>query len=203
MSCKSAKVATGTTSEKSGASTNSPITKNNTTLLLTNQEMVNHQTLVIMDSTGHVRVLAPQASEQGIVKPVEPDSNIKISGRIDAVQYLKAQTEMAKMNSCSASMLLTKEALYRLSEAYFNGLIDSVRYGQLYKAALSQSAELMNAEIELEEAKAETIFAETEKAKIELQKMQLELEKLKIEKGLYVIPKEEPKVEEKAETEEK
>lgn len=160
--------------------------------------MVQRQTLVIMDSTGRVRVLAPQA-DQGMVKPVEADSNIKVSGRIEAAQFLKAQAEMAKINNRAAGLLLTKEALYRLSEAYFNGLIDSVRYAQLYQAAITQSTELVNAEIELEEAKAETIFAEMEKAKVELQKAQLELERLKIEKGLYVLPKEEPKEEEKEE----
>jgi hypothetical protein len=176
------------------------ITKNNTTLIWTQRQAKDNHTLLSIDSSGTIKVLAGQSPEPEFAKNIEPDSNLKIQGKIDINLLLKSQQELAKLNNQSASLMITKEALYRLAEAYFNGLVDSSKYVQLYNSILKQTTDMLASEVELEEAKAETIEAETEKLKIELQKAMIELEKLKIEKGIS-IEKETP--EEKEETEEK
>jgi len=188
-SCKTSKPITNGKSEIQNIQ---QITKNNTTLYWSQQKSTEKFILLSMDSLGKIKVLGSPSPEPEFSKNIEPDSNFKIQGKIDIALLLKSQLELAKLNNRSASLLITKEALYRLAEAYFNGLIDSSRYAQLYNSILKQSAELLAVEVELEEAKAETIAAETEKMKIELQKATIELEKLKLEKGIITEkPKEE------------
>ncbi len=193
-SCKTSKPVTITKPETQNLQ---QITKNNTTLIWTQRQAKDNHTLLSIDSLGNVKVLASQSPEPEFAKTIEPDSTLKIQGKIDINLLLKSQQELAKLNNQSASLLITKEALYRLAEAYFNGLVDSSKYVELYNSVLKQSTDLVATEVELEEAKAETIAAETEKLKIELQKATIELEKLKIEKGISV-DKEKP--EEKEET---
>ncbi|HWZ23238.1 MAG TPA: hypothetical protein VNW06_11325 [Cytophagaceae bacterium] len=179
--CKSSNTLTN---KKPEINTIGQVTRNNTTLLWTNHEPSERYTLLSIDSTGKIKVLAAQSLEPEFLKNIQLDSNVNIQGKTDVTFLLKSQAELAKLNNKSASLLITREALYRLAEAYFNGLVDSSRYAQLYNRILAQSIELASTELDLEEAKAETIVAETEKAKVELQKAQLEFEKLKFEKGI-------------------
>ncbi len=142
-------------------------------------------TLIRIDSSGQIKIVASQLPAPEFSKNILSDSGIVITGTADLSQLLKWQKEQAALEHKSISTLLSGEALYRISEAYFNGLIDHRKFEELYDKVIAQAATLLEAEIELEEAKAETILAETEKARILLQKAQLELEMLKIEKGIY------------------
>jgi hypothetical protein len=169
--------------KKTEVENSQPVSPNNTNIFWTTHESAKRYTLLSIDSAGKIKILAAQSPEPDFLKNIELDSNIKVQGKIDVVYLLKSQAELTKLNNKSASLSITKEALYRLAEAYFNGLIDSSKYMQLYKGVLTQAADLISEEIELEEARAETIVAETEKAKIELQKAQLEFERFKFEMG--------------------
>src|SRR6187402_302839 len=153
--------------QQNGVTNISQTTKNNTTLSWTEQNPTQQYTLSSLDSSGRIKILATQNPAVGLVKSIEVDSNVKVNGKVDIGYLLKMQSEIATLNNKSLSLLITKDALYRLSEAYFNGLIDSSKYQQLYLNVISQPTNLVNAEIELEEAKAETIFAEMEKIKVE------------------------------------
>jgi hypothetical protein len=181
---ESCKPSTTLTNQKLEINNVDQITKNKTTVLWTKYGSTERQTLLSMDSTGKIKVLAAQSPEPDFFKNIELDSNVKIQGKADVTFLLKSQAELGKLNNKSVGLLITREALYRLSEAYFNGLVDSSRYAQLYNRILTQCIELASVELDLEEAKAETIVAETEKAKVELQKSQLEFERLKFEKGI-------------------
>jgi len=162
------------------------VTSNNTNIWWTQQGPGERYTLIKIDSTGKINVLAAQAAEPDFLKTLKPDSNIQVKGTIDATQLLKLQTQLALFYQKSSSLRITNEALYRLAEAYFNGLIDSTKYERLYNQVILQSTAIIDSEIELEEAKAETIQAETEKARIELQRRQLEFRMLQWEKGMKV-----------------
>ncbi len=162
--------------------------KNNTTLMWSPNKADERNTWIRMDSLGKITVLATQLPPLEVQKIVQQDSSLKLKGSVEASQLLKAQSEMARLQNTSSEFLLTNEALYRLAEAYFNGLVDSSKFRELHTKIITQSVDRIDAEIELEEAKAETIFAETEKAKVELQKLQLQFEMLKFEKGVKENP---------------
>jgi hypothetical protein len=162
--------------------------KDKTMIYWKEQKSGERQTLVKVDSSGQVMILAAQPYESDFMKHHFPDSLLKIHGKVDANTFMKNQKEVSAMKNRSISLLVTKEALYRLAEAYFNGAIDSSAYRTLYSEVLLQAIDLVAEETSLEEAKAETIVAETEKLKIELQKAQLEFERLKFERNPISTP---------------
>ena len=108
----------------------------------------------------------------------------------DSLKNNGVSVKPSRYNSDQAYLLmgqmLTQEGLYRLSESFFNGAIDSASYKRLYSETLQYTIDLITEQIDLEDAKTEQIKAETERAKIEVEKLKLELEMLRIEKGMNV-----------------
>lgn len=146
------------------------------TLLWAHYDPTQRQTLMFIDEKGAVKVLAEQSPDAGLSKSFELDPKVKVEGTVDIELLIKTQAELTKLTNRTTTLMITREALYRLSEAYFNGAVDEVKYLELYKDIINQSKKLIIEETKLEEAKAKTAQAEAEKAKVEAD---LEKEKLK------------------------
>ena len=145
------------------------------TILWAHYDATQRQTLMQADAaTGLLKVLAEQSPDAGLSKKIELDPHVKIDGKVDANLLLKTQTDLEKLTNRTTSLMITREALYRLQEASFNGFIDKNQYFDLYNVVITQASILVKEETGLEEQKAKTAQAEADKAKTEL-----ETEKLK------------------------
>lgn len=162
------------------------------TLLWAHYDPTKRQALMFIDTAGNIKILAEQSPDAGLSRSFELSPKVKIEGAVDVEVLIKTQAELAKLTNRTTSLMITREALYRLSEAYFNGAVGTNRFVELYKEIIYQARNLVLEETKLEEAKAKTAQAEAEKARIAAE---LEKEKMKH----LNLKKEEPKKEEKKE----
>lgn len=165
-------------------------TDKKTTLMWAHYDPTQRQTLMHVDEEGKIKVLAEQSPDAGLSRNFELNPKVKVEGKVDVEVLIKTQAELAKLTNRTTSLMITREALYRLSEAYFNGAVTTEKYVELYKEIINQSAKLVEQEAKLEAERAKTAQAEADKAKSEAD---LEKEKLK----QTTDKKEDPKKEEK------
>ncbi len=151
-------------------------TDRKTTLMWAHHDPTQRQTLMHVDENGNIKVLAEQSPDAGITRNIEIDPKVKIEGKVDAELLVKTQAELSKLTNRTTSLMITREALYRLSEGYFNGAVDKDKYIELYKEVITQSIKMIEEESKLEAEKAKTAKAEAERVKAETD---LEKEKIK------------------------
>lgn len=133
------------------------------------------------DSSGRTRVLVTPGNEFKLI------IHYSDSGRRNGppMRPPRDHRHDPEFSSKIMSQAVVQEGLYRLSEAFYNGAIDSSAYRKLYSETLQYPIDLTTEEIDLQDAKTEQLKAELELAKVELERVKLELEKLQIEKGIY------------------
>lgn len=154
------------------------------TLLWAHYDPTQRQTLMFIDDKGAVKILAEQSPDAGLSRSLELNPKVKIEGKVDVEVLIKTEAELAKLTNRTTSLMITREALYRLSEAYFNGAVSAEKYIELYKEIIKQTENLITQEARLEEARSKTAESEAEKAKTEAD---LEKEKLKLSKENHEV----------------
>ena len=161
------------TNSRSGITRIKQFTDKKTTLMWAHHDPTQRQSLMYVDENGNIKILAEQSPDAGLSRNLDLTPKAKIDGTVDAELALKIGTELEKLTNRTTSLMMTREALYRIAEMYFNGAIDKGKYELLFKEVIDKSKELLAEEAKLEEQKAKTTQAETEKLKIELEKEKL------------------------------
>lgn len=178
-------------------------TEKKTTLMWAHHDPTQRQTLMYVDEDGNIKVLAEQSPDAGLSRVFDAETKAKGLDKVDVDFLFKVQSEINKLTDRSATLMVTREALYRLSEAYFNGAVDQAGFSQLYRAIIEEADELLKSEMELEKLKKEMFEAETEMLKTKIEEQKLEIEKLKIEGKVEETKEEEEEVKTKGKTKEK
>jgi len=142
------------------------------TLLWTHYDATQRQGLIFISGT-YTKTLSEQSPDAGLSREFEISPKVKVNTAADIALLLKTRAELEQLSEKTPATLITREALYRLSEANFNAYVTANSFMTAFESVLSTAVEIAKADAEAEKAKAEA-----EKAKAEIQKAQVALAQL-------------------------
>jgi len=117
------------------------------TLLWAHYDPTKRQTIMYINKNSELKILAEQSPDAGFTKIFELIPKFDINDAVTADISLKSQKNLINLTNRTTSIMFAREALYRLSEAGFNGYIDKSEYVVLYKLIINNSLTLMKEEI--------------------------------------------------------
>ena len=159
---------------RSGLVRVSQFTGPNGTLMWAHHDPTQRQTLMYVDGNGRLKVLAEQSPDAGVSNVADISASADVEGKVDAETAIKIQAQLEKLTNRTTSLMITRETLYAIREASFNGQITPAEAILMYNSFLAKLDIIVVQDAKIEEAKAEGLKAEAEKAKAELEKAKLD-----------------------------
>lgn len=156
----------GTANKKINAKANAGIVrmsqfKKQGTFFWTHFDASKRASITFIDSLGHIKVLAENSPDAAFSKTIEllSKASAKVKDNVDvsAENQYKLVTEVAQLSKRNSTVNVLRDAMYRLSEAQFNGSIkDSGFYSVLFEKVLQTSVKIAQYEYEEQEQKTKS-----------------------------------------------